>query len=191
MKRRYKKRLSARGGLLRARRQISLFYGGGRIRKKTFRRYGKMITERSNSNKKILFAYQKPNADTYTALIESRLDVLLLRANFVNSIYSARIYVINNKSWVQTKGNSIRYPGYLIDVFQPFGLIGYYTRKLRKNLFTRVRKKTILCLPSYLYINFPLLIAFKTENPRTPTLSYPFSETIGAVAIFRKSFQLL
>ncbi len=98
---------------------------------------------------------------------------------------------MNHKSWVQTKGNSIRYSGYIINIFQPFGLIGNYTKKLRKNLFTRVRKHTILCLPYYLYINFPLLIAFKMENPLTQNLSFPFSENKGAVAVFRKSFQLL
>lgn len=191
-KRRRKKNLSARGGQLRLRRQISLFYGGGRIRQKTFRRYGKMTSERSNSTQKSKsLAYQLTTFDTYANFIESRLDVLLLRANFVDSIYKARFYVMNHKTWVQNKGNSIRYTGYLINLFQPFGLIGNFVRKLRKTLLIRIRKHTILSFPEYLYINFPLLLAFKMEHPTTAQISYPFSENKGAIGVFRKSFQLL
>ena len=67
----------------------------------------------------------------------------------------------------------------------------FFIRKLRKTLLIRMRKHTILFFPGYLYINFPLLLAFKMEHPTTEQISYPFSENKGAIGVFRKSFQLL
>lgn len=188
-KRRRRKNLSGRGNLLRLRRQLSLFYGGGRIRQKTFRRYGKITTERKNTYTKN--THQLTYYDTFANMIESRLDILLLRCNFVDSIYKARFYVSNNKTWVQNKGNKINYPGYFIELFQTFGLMGNFTKKLKKILKKRLRMHTILGIPTYLYINFPLLLAFKMENPSTAIISYPFSENKGSIGVFRKSFQLL
>jgi ribosomal protein S4 len=185
-----KRRLSRRGNLLKLRRQISLYYGGGRIRKKTFRRYGRMTSERSTESINSYGAYMHHSYDSYAAIIESRLDVLLLRSNFVDSIYKARAYIFYRKSYVQGH-NGVTHPGVLVQNFQQFGLRGYYTRQLRKSLFTRIKKHAVLCLPSYLYINFSLLIAFKIEDPITMAISYPFAEQAGIAGNFRKAFAFL
>lgn len=190
-KQRRKKSLSARGNLLIMRRQMSLFYGGGRIRKKTFRRYGKKIQEYSTFIKNPFQHFAHAGYKTYASLIESRLDVLLLRACFVDSIYTSRNLIINHKSWVQNKGNKIKYPGFLINNFQTFGLVKSQTRVLRKALYTKIKKHTTLTIPAYLFINYPLLLGFKMETPTHLAIGYPFTDTPGAIASFRKSFQLL
>ena len=190
-KQRRKKRFSARGNLLLTRRTLSMFYGGGRIRQKTFRRLAKKINEYSVFKKDKNSTYQLNAYTNYTSKLESRLDVLLLRASFVDSIFVARHYVRDHKTWVQNKGNKIRYPGYLISNFQCFGLANSYLISLRRNLLNKTKKSTILVLPKHLFINFPLLLAFKTETPHHLYISYPFHTNIGTVASFRKAYQLL
>lgn len=181
---------SRRGKLLKLRRKISLYYGGGRIRKKTFRRYGKNIKQRQKLTLDIYNNYQDYNPYTYGAIIESRLDVLLLRANFVDSIYRARAYIFNSKCRVQGQ-KYVNHPGFLVRNYQIFGLIDKYTKKLRHSLFIRIKKHAILSLPSYLQINFALLIAFKIEDPYPNAISYPFAEQRGTGANFRKAFSFL
>lgn len=175
-----RRRLSRRGNLLKLRRQISLFYGGGRIRRKTFRRYGRMATKSHTTH----------TNDPYGAVVESRLDVLLLRSNFVDSIYRARAYIFHRKCYVQGHRHP-PHPGVILENFQKFGLRGQYLRRLRKSLYIRIKKHAVISLPSYLYISFSLLVAFKIEDPVSMKLSFPFSEQAGAVANFRKAFSLL
>jgi ribosomal protein S4 len=185
-----KRRLSRRGNLLKLRRQISLYYGGGRIRQKTFRRYGRMASERSKETIEKEGIYSYHPYDSYGAIVESRLDVLLLRSNFVNSIYQARAYVQNHKVYIQGQKYT-PHPATLIKNFQQFGLRGNYTLALKKSLLTRIKKHAVLCLPSYLCINFSLLVAFKIEDPITNAISYPFAEQRGTAAMFRKAFAFL
>jgi len=174
-----KKRTSGHGSLLKSRKQVSLFYGGGRIRKKTFRRYGK-----------IALHYNRAAKDSYGSVVESRLDVLLLRSQFVDSIYKARLYIFHRKCYVQNFRH-IPHPSVIVKNYQQFGLRGNYPRKLRQDLLIRVKNKALLALPSYLYINFSLMIAFKIEDPNSMKLTFPFSDQAGVVANFRKAYSFL
>jgi len=149
-----------------------------------------MASERSTEYVDSLTHYYYHPYDTYAAIVESRIDVLLLRSNFVDSIYRARAYIFHRKCYVQGH-NRVTHPGALVQNFQQFGLRGAYTRRLRKSLFIRIKKHAVLCLPSYLYINFSLLIAFKIEDPVTMAISYPFAEQAGSAANFRKAFAFL
>jgi len=187
-----KRSSSRRGSLLKLRRKISLFYGGGRIRIKTFRRYGRMAATKNTKvtlNHLNHYSHSIPYLK-YTSLIESRLDVLLLRSNFVDSVYKARSYIFNHKCKVSGH-TRITHPAFLVKNFQLFGLKDQYTKTLRKSLFTRIKKHTVINIPSYLFVNFSLLVAFKIEDPGL-AVSYPFSETsTGTVGTFRKIFQLM
>jgi len=185
-----KRTLSGTGVLLKLRRKISLYYGGGRIRGKTFRRYGRMTTMKKKTFLNPLTHFEGIRKKTYTSIIESRLDVLLLRSNFVDSVYKARSYVFNQRCKIQGQ-TGIKHPAFLIKNFQLFGLKNNYTKKLRKSLFTRIRKHAVVCIPSYLFVNFSLLVAFKIEDPIAMSLSYPFADKPGTLANFRKMFQLL
>lgn len=185
-----RRRQSRRGNLLKLRRAISLYYGGGRIRKKTFRKYGRQTSENAKSFFDSVENIYSQQNNTYGALIESRLDVLLLRCNFVDSIYRARSLVLQRKAYAQTL-QGVSSPALLIKTFQRFGLRGNHTIQLRRALLARVKKHAILCLPSYIFINFPLMTAFKIEHPHPEKVSFPFAELPGAAAIFRKSFSYL
>ena len=185
-----RRRQSRRGNLLKLRRAASLYYGGGRIRKKTFRRYGKQTSEKARFFFDHLKNENSGQISTYGALVESRLDILLLRCNFVDSIYRARILILQRKAYAQSL-QGVSSPALLIKTFQCFGLRGNYSIQLRRALLARVKKHAILCLPSYLFINFTLMTAFKIEHPHTERTSFPFAELPGAAAIFRKSFSYL
>ena len=185
-KRLYRKRHSRRGNLLKLRRQISLYYGGGRIRKKTFRRYGYMSHEHTNPQN---YLHNKRHR-TYGSILESRLDVLLLRSNFVDSIYKSRMLIMHHKSFVQGH-DKIDHPGILVENFQRFGIRGHYTKVLRNIFYIKNQKHGIIHFPPHLYINFPMLIAFKLEDPITHRITFPFSEQAGSLAVFRKAYTLL
>jgi len=174
--------------LLKLRRKVSLFYGGGRIRLKTFRRYGRMIGVKKTPpqfNQLTHYQYSIPYRQ-YTSIIESRLDVLLLRSNFVDSVYKARSYIFNHKCKVSGH-TRITHPAFLVKNFQLFGLKDPYTKKLRKSLFTRIKKHAVVNIPSYLCVNFSLLIAFKFEEPFSYKVAYPFDPQL-TLAHFRKCF---
>jgi len=162
---------SRRGALLKMRRQISLFYGGGRIRQKTFRRYGRMPVEKKREILTHLNKYEYHSYNTYASIVESRLDVLLFRSNFVDTIYQARQYIFHRKCKVQGH-TRITHPAFLVKNFQSFHLCGNYAKRLRKSLLTRIKQHNVVCIPSYLHVNFSLLLAFKIEDPITNTISY-------------------
>lgn len=119
-----------------------------------------------------------------------QIDVLLLRSQFVDSVYKARQYIFHRKCKVQGC-KRIAHPAVIIRKFQLFGLNDRYTKKLRKSFYTRIKKHAIIGFPSYLFVNFALLIAFKMEEPDAMKLSFPFAETPGSLANFRHAYQLL
>jgi len=173
--------ITTRSTLIKLRKKISLYYGGGLIRRQTFRRYGKLGTDST---------FRRPNHKSVISILESRLDVLLLRANFVDSIYTARKYVINHHCKVQGFRH-VTAPGTLIRNFQIFKLKNYHLKSLRNTLFIRLKKHAILCTPSYLFINFKLIFAFKLQDPFIKSVSYPFADKPGSLALFRKLFHLM
>jgi ribosomal protein S4 len=184
------RRSSRRGGLLKLRRQISLFYGGGRIRTKTYRRYSRMITEKKRyrpytPDEKKSIVYHE--AYTFASFMESRLDVLLLRSSFVDSIYKARNYIFHRKCKVQGQ-TRVNHPGYLVQNFQLYHFTENYTKLIKSNLRQRVRNNRIICIPAYLYVNFSCLVAFKMQDPNTKTITYPFTTKKSSLALFRQAY---
>lgn len=185
-----RKRLSRRGNLLKLRRQISLYYGGGKIRKNTFRRYGRKGADKYFKKLGALNDNQTHVSYNFGSTFESRIDVLLLRANFVDSIYTARVFVLYHKAFISGY-HGLNNPAVFVPCYVPFGIRGLYHIKLRKIWLTRIKKHAILSLPSYLFINLSLLLAFKIEEPVTAKISFPFSEQAGAGAVFRKIFSYM
>jgi len=134
------------------------------------------------------FEYQHHN--TFASIVESRLDVLLIRSNFVDTIYCARQYIFHRKCRVDGHAR-ITHPGFIVKNWQLFHLCDNYARRLRQSLFTRIKQHAVVCIPSYLHVNFFLLTAFKIEDPITNLVSYPFAEACGALSNFRKAFSIL
>lgn len=180
---------SQRGILLRMRRQISLYYGGGRIRVKTFRRYGRLIAERYYPKTTVQHHFPR----TYAAVVESRLDVLLLRSNFVDSIYRARQLIFHRKCRVQGLVR-VTNPAVQLHNYQKFTLRSDYAKRAQRDLIKRIKNREsrrFINPPSYLFVNYSLMTAFLIEDPITRLVGFPFSEDYGALASFRKSFRML
>jgi ribosomal protein S4 len=172
-----KKRIAFKGQLLQLRKIVSLFYGGNLIRIKTMRRYGKMTGVKKNlpyfntlNHYETAIPY-----NTYTSIVESRLDVLLLRSSFVDSIYKARSLILNNQCKVLGY-NRITRPGFLVKKFQFWGFRNAISNQIKANFLTRLKKHTIIGVPSYIVIIFSKMIAFKSEDPISSTVKYPFSD---------------
>jgi len=185
-----KKKPKRRGVIVKLRRQISLFYGGGRIRSVTFRRYSqlgneKAAVERYYLNNNVQFTYR--NKKTYASIVESRLDVLLLRTNLVDSIYEARQLIFHRKCLVDGKVK-VKHPSYLVGVFQQISFRHNYISRMRQFLRNKLRRRRFIGIPKYLYVHFGLLIAFKIDEPITMRVAYPFTNVRGGCAIFRKCF---
>jgi ribosomal protein S4 len=181
------------GVILKLRRKLSLFYGGGRIRIQTFRRYGRFAREKRsrqlillNKNNNFLFH----DKQSYATIMESRLDVLLFRTNFVDSIYIARHYIFHRKCKVQEYPR-ISHPSFLVKNYQRFFLKGTCAKTMRKNLLQRMKKGFFIAPPAYLYVNYGLMIAFRIEDPVTTRVSFSFTEYPGALAQFRHAFRRL
>ena len=188
-----KRKPKRRGVLVKLRRQISLFYGGGRIRSVTFRRYSQLGNEKARVghyylNNNVHLTYD--NTKTYASIVESRLDVLLLRTNLVDSIYEARQLIFHRKCMVDGKIN-VNHPSYLVGVFQQISFRHNYVMRMRQFLRHKLREKRFIGIPYYLYVNFALLIAFKIEQPTTMRVNYPFTQIRGACSVFRQSFKNL
>ena len=175
------RRSSYRGLVLKQRKQIALFITAGKVRAKTWRRYSEMASGfiENVKNKKI-------KKLTYGGIVESRIDVLLVRANFVDSIFKARQMILNRKAIVGLNRQRVINPGFTLKIYQPFSLIVGFMKKLRKNLYLRIKKNRIINFPSYLYINFRLLYAFKICDPMASLTKYPFG---GSLATFRQSYR--
>lgn len=165
---------SFRGKLLRDRKLISLFYGGGRIRKKTFRRYGKMLR----------------SGVSFVSVLESRIDVLLFRANFVDTIYQSRNFVRYGN--VKLRGyKGIKNPGYLVKPYVAISLIDDSWCKMRNILIRKIIEQRIIMFPSYLYINFAIMLFFIIGNIKSAIIKYPFSTESRTLSVFRHLWRLM
>lgn len=176
-----------RGALVKLRRLLSLYYGAGRIRSKSWRRYTKFSAHRNYKGHLMQSTFGKlPTSQSFGHLLEARIDVLLVRAKFLDTIKQARQFILHGKVYSFAR-TLITAPGQLIRNWLPFRVL------LRPNFSTSQRKKfKLTCgVPSYLHVNFALRLAFRIEDPITHLVGYPFLTPSGSLAIFRKAFRLL
>jgi len=122
--------------------------------------------------------------------MESRLDVLIFRSNFVESIYKARNYIFHRKCKVEGQA-IVNHPGFIVKNYQTYSFNENYAKILKKNLLDRVKNHCIICIPAYLYVNFSCMLAFKMFHPTNRMVTFPFSNKPSALTLFRQSFSRL
>lgn len=133
-----------------------MYYGDMTIKK--FRRYLQRInTRRLNFLSKLLF------------LLESRLDIILCRLNFVKNPREARKYIKANKIFINgVKVNSLNHQVYIHDVIYFEYLTGIlFNEALKKNL---LKNNIIFNYPKYIEMNYKLI--------KCMFISYPKKEDI-------------
>jgi ribosomal protein S4 len=113
---------SAVGDALKVRRKLSLYLNAGRIGHKTMRRISKWgrthvqnkvstLLEpiaRDNIINNKFFRYATSKYQNTTAILESRLDSLLVRSHFVRSVFQAREFIKHGRAIVA--GRVVTYP---------------------------------------------------------------------------------
>lgn len=108
---------------------------------------------------------------SFPFFLESRLDAVLYRSNFFNSIFSAKQFINHNKIYVN--GYLVSKPGFRLnigDVVTIKNVSSMYTQ-----LVERLNKEKLLInYPSYLYINYKLGSIKLTRLPRHNEVPFPF-----------------
>ena len=122
----------------------------------------------------------KPNISTqsFGYFLESRLDVILYRANFFKSIFSARQYINHKKVYVN--GNLITKCGYRIkieDVVSVKDPVFFYW-----NLKSSLKRRFILGnYPPYLHVNYKLGLVKLLNLPKNELVPFPFFVDIKSI----------
>lgn len=132
--------------------KFRVYYGDMTIKK--FRKYlQKVNTRRLDFESKLCF------------LLESRLDILLFRLNFVKTPREAREYIKSKKVKINDKTiNSLNYQLYINDIitFDKNLSINFY-----ENLLNNLEKKKVLFnYPRYLEINYDLMKCLFISYPK-------------------------
>lgn len=138
--------------------KLRRFYGN--LRRRNFKR---IFKERGLNDKFLVgsFAY----------FLESRLDVILYRANFFSSIFTARQFILHKKIFVN--GVLESKPGLKIllnDIISVPNYKNFYL-VLKKRL---KKKKLFINYPKYLYVSYLLGIIIMWRLPRIKEVPYPF-----------------
>lgn len=146
--------------------KLRRFYGN--LRKKNFKR----IFKQKGLNNNFLgrsFAY----------FLESRLDVILYRANFFESIYAARQFINHKK--VLVNGIIESKPGIKLYVNDIISISDY--KNFYKDVKNRlVQKRIIGNYPMYLEVNYKLGLIVLTKMPSSKEIPYPFFMNIEKLA---------
>jgi len=141
-------------GMLKLRR----FYGN--LRKRNFKR---IFKERGLNDKFLVGAFPY--------FLESRLDVILYRANFFSSIFTARQFISHKKIYVN--GLLETKPGLKIFLNDVISLPNY--KKFYLLIRSRLEdKKIFINYPHYLYVNYRLGLVIMWKLPIIKNIPYPF-----------------
>jgi len=108
---------------------------------------------------------------SFVYFLESRLDVVLYRANFFHSIMSARQYINHKK--VLVNGKTVDKPGYQLFINDIVTLEDPVL--IYKDLQSRlVQNKVLVNHPNYLEVNYKLGSVILTRIPTNEEVPYPF-----------------
>lgn len=138
--------------------KLRRFYGNLRLKK--FKR----LLNKSSINTNALNRF-------FVYSLESRLDVILYRANFFTSIFAARQYINHNKVFVN--GLLVNKPSFYTSVGDLVTLSNpaiFYNR-LRIRL---ENNKLLISYPNYLEVNYKLGILSLTKIPTVDEIPFPF-----------------
>jgi len=108
---------------------------------------------------------------SFVYFLESRLDVVLYRANFFSSIMAARQQINHKKVFVN--GKVVNKPGYRLfinDIVTLENPIPIYI-KLQQRL---LKNKLLINHPNYLEVNYKIGSAILTKIPTNEEVPYPF-----------------
>jgi len=112
--------------------------------------------------------------------IETRLDMLLVKMNFTNSIYSSRQLILHGHVLVNNK-IKVR-PSFNVKVGDLISIDGKMKSFLYKNLLYRLRNKLIIFNhPSYLLVDYRIMEGIVLEIPRNLS---DFSSIYGFDLVF-------
>jgi small subunit ribosomal protein S4 len=146
--------------------KLRRFYGS--LGKRKFKR----IFRQNTMNTNILgrsFAY----------FLESRLDVVLYRANFFSSIFAARQYINHKKVFVN--GVIVNKPGFKIFINDIVVLSN--SSQFYQNLKKRLEDKELLInYPSYLEVNYKLSSIILIKMPINKEVPFPFFMDLNSIA---------
>lgn len=138
--------------------KLRRFYGN--LNKKKFKR----IFQQRSVNTNIV-------GRSFAFFLESRLDVILYRANFFISIYEARQYINHNKVYVN--GLIVNKPNFKIflnDIIVLKDPLMFYNR-----IKQRVEEDSLLVnYPSYLEVNYKLGSVMLIRIPENNEVPFPF-----------------
>lgn len=121
-----------------------------------------------------------PNVATrsFGYFLESRLDVVLYRANFFSSIFAARQYINHKKVYVN--GLLVNKPGYRIKIDDLINVeeVSLFYSQIKKRLLNN----QILCnYPKYLYVDYALGTIKFIRLPLNEEIPFPFFMNIKAM----------
>jgi ribosomal protein S4 len=133
--------------------------------------YGNIGKQKFKRNFNNLMFTPQITTRSFAYFLESRLDVVLFRANFFKSIFAARQYINHKKVFVN--GILVNKPGYslrvddIVSVSKP--------EYFYENIKMRLSSKKILCnYPSYLYVNYKLGLIKFIKLPLIKEVPFPF-----------------
>lgn len=108
---------------------------------------------------------------TFAYFLESRLDVILYRANFFTSIFAARQAINHRKIFIN--GKMVTQPSFKVFINDIIAVSEFYDfyKKLKQKL---ENNKILINYPSYLEVNYKLGIISLVEMPANDDIPYPF-----------------
>jgi ribosomal protein S4 len=143
------------------------------LKKLLFRRYLGDI-QKKQFNKTVRLRQKYSHADYFYDMIESRLDIFLLRLNFFPSVYFIRQYI--NHGNVAVNGILIKNAGYILNnndkvtFFKKEDIIKYK----KKLLFFLKKKQILTSYPKYMEINYKTMTFCFSKEKKLNTIEVPF-----------------
>ncbi len=150
-----KGRVSDYGTQLKAKQRMKFYYGN--------------ISEKQFSNTFALASSSKGDvSENFVALLESRLDVVVYRANFVPTVFAARQFVSHKH--VTVNGKIVNIASYRVKI----GDVVQVREKSRKlALVIDAQQKMERDIPSYMMLDKDAFSAKLTERPAFAEVPYP------------------
>jgi len=193
-----KRRLSFRGSLMLMRKKFRAFYGL-RYRQKSLRKiFAKVGRKHFTSRNRILITSNSRFVPTFPSpglggsMLESRIDVILYRLNFIQYIYEGRRFLREKKAFVLGPCKRKRVYRKFFSFFTLkehyhkvplfyFVSLRYDLSLLRKVLLRNLiyARKLMFYPPNYLLVNYKTMIGLRHITPIISKVRYPFRATLG------------
>jgi small subunit ribosomal protein S4 len=133
--------------------------------------YGNIGRKQFKRNFNNLFLTPNLATRSFAYFLESRLDVVLYRANFFSSIFSARQYINHKKVYVN--GLVVNKPGYQVKIDDLISVqdVSLFYSEIKKRL---LNNQILTNYPKYLYVEYNLGIIKFLRLPLNEEIPFPF-----------------